>query len=304
MKKYLLKIGLFFAIIILVDVGYGTVCKRLIAHARGGTMKQVDMTVHEQTADIVIFGSSRAHHHYVPAVLKDTLGLTAYNGGVDGNGIVLAKGLYTVLLNRYHPKVLVYDITNTFDFNGNSSDGSYSTYLGFLRPYFYEEGVKDVVARVDKNERYKNLSSMFRYNSKIVDLIKDQLVGRLYSDGYEASYGELKEERPIFNDDVMPIDTTKMNMLKEIIDQSKSADVEIVFVASPKYSVANSSTYEAFRELCDREQVEFWDYYCEPKFQRTDYFADGVHLNDKGAHVLTADVSSRLKRYLAEKGVI
>ena len=88
MKKYLLKIGLFFAIVLLVDLSFGFTCKYLVAHAKGGTIKQVDVTVNEQKADIVILGSSRAHHHYVPAVLKDTLGLTAYNGGVDGNGLL------------------------------------------------------------------------------------------------------------------------------------------------------------------------------------------------------------------------
>lgn len=298
MKKYLLKIGLFFAIVLLVDLSFGFTCKYLVAHAKGGTIKQVDVTVNEQKADIVILGSSRAHHHYVPAVLKDTLGLTAYNGGVDGNGVVLAKGLYTIMLNRYRPKVLVYDITNGFDFQGNSYDGSYSTYLGFLRPYFFDEGVDDVVTRVDKNERYKNLSAMFRYNSKIVDLLKDQLYGQVVSDGFEPSLGELKGERQIFIEEKKPIDSVKMCMLQELIAQSKSANVQIVFVASPKYAVANSDTYDAFKEMCEKENVEFWDYYCDSRFQRPDYFMDGVHLNEKGAHAFTSEVASKLRNYL------
>lgn len=298
MKRYLLKIGLFFAIVLLMDLTFGVVCNYLIAHAKGGTIKQVDVAVNEQKADVVILGSSRAHHHYVPTVLKDTLGLTAYNAGVDGNGIVLAKGLFTIMLNRYHPKVLVYDITNGFDFQGNSYDGSYSTYLGYLRPYFFEEGVNEVVTRVDKNERYKNLSAMFRYNSKVVDLLKDQCFGQSTPDGYEPSLGELKSERPLFYEEQRPIDTVKMNMLKEMIAQSKSANVQIVFVASPKYAVANSDTYNVFKEMCGMENVEFWDYYCDPRFQKPEYFMDGVHLNDQGAHVFTAKVASRLQRYL------
>lgn len=298
MKKYILKIALFFGIVTVVDLSFGFVCNYLVAHAKGGTIKQVDLTVCEQKADIVILGSSRAHHHYVPSVLNDTIGLTAYNGGVDGNGIVLAKGLFTIMLNRYQPKVLLYDITNGFDFQGNSYDGSYSTYLGYLRPYFFEKGVEDVVTRVDKNERYKNLSAMFRYNSKIVDLIKDQCFGHSIPDGYEPSLGELKGERQIFIEEERPIDTVKMSMLKELIAQSKLANVQVVFVASPKYAVANSDTYSAFKEMCEKEDVEFWDYYCDSRFQRPDYFMDGVHLNDGGAHAFTSEVASRLKSSL------
>lgn len=44
------------------------------------------------TDDIIILGSSSATHHYVLQIIEDSLGLSCYNCGEEGNGVVLAYG--------------------------------------------------------------------------------------------------------------------------------------------------------------------------------------------------------------------
>lgn len=299
MKKYLLHIVLFFAIVAAVDFCFGQVCEVLSAHARGGIIKEVRRIAKEQEADVVVMGSSRAHHHYVPSVLTDTLGMTAHNAGVDGNGIVLATGLYHLMTERYQPKVIIYDMTTSFDIYEFADDGNDTRYLGFLRPYFADDEVKKIVTRIDPMERYKNYSAMFRYNSKIVDLFKDQVVvAGFRQDGYRPLYGELTEGRVIEPGVRPPVDSLKYQMLEEFVARTKDQNIPLVVILSPFLGVTSSESFAPMREICDRYGIEFWDYYYDPQFQRPDYFKDGSHLNDKGATEFTKVVAERLKCYL------
>lgn len=196
MKKFLLYILLFFGIVVIVDIGFGYGCDWLQKHAKGGRMKGVCQSALVQTSDIVIMGSSRAHHHYVPSVICGATGMTAYNAGVDGNGIVLATGLYHMMAERYTPKVIIYDVEPAFDINVYLEDGNNTRYIGWLRPYYRNSKVEEIICRVDSTEKLKDLSAMFRYNGKIADLFKDQVVLSDYSaDGYAPLQGEMKKKK-------------------------------------------------------------------------------------------------------------
>lgn len=297
MKKYLLHIVLFFAIVAVVDFGFGYGCEWLQNHAKGGRMKSVRQTAVLQTSDIVVMGSSRAHHHYVPEKFVDATGLTAYNAGVDGNGIVLATGLYDLMEERYCPKVIVYDVEPAFDINVYAEDGNNTRYIGWLRPYFSNSEVKELVCRVDPAERYKNLSAMFRYNGKIVDLLKDQVVMSDYTaDGYAPLQGEMKKE-PVKKSDVGEVvqDTLKLHVLEEFIEQLSRSDTRLIMIASPKYGATSSEVFAPVKAMCDKYGVEFWDYYTSPEFQKMEYFKEQMHLNDKGARALSECIAQRLK---------
>ena len=128
MKKFLIYIFLFFGLVMVVDFVFDKLCNFLTDHAKGGFVREIKISVKEQTADLLIMGSSRAHRHYVPSVFSDTLGITAHNAGVDGNGIVTAAGLYPLISVRYRPVVVIYDVTTNFDiykFVGDDNDTRY-----------------------------------------------------------------------------------------------------------------------------------------------------------------------------------
>lgn len=295
MKKYLLYILLFFGIVALVDFGFGFTCEYLQNHAKGGTMKSICQTAKVQTSAIIILGSSRAHHHYVPSVISDVKGMTAYNGGVDGNGIVLASGLYDLIEERYTPKVIFYDVEPSFDINVYAEDGNNNRYIGHLRPYFQDHRIKQILFRIDPSECFKNLSAMFRYNAKIVDLLKDQVVMSDYTtDGYAPLYGIMKKTPEVRINGNRPIqDTLKLNMMEEFISRLSQSKTKLIMVASPKYGAKSSEVFDPIKELCARYGVEFWDYYAEPEFQRIDYFKESMHLNDKGARAFSECISRR-----------
>ena len=297
MKKFLFHILLFFGIVAIVDLGFGKTCEWLQAHTKGGRMKSIRQTAMIQDADIVIMGSSRAHHHYVPAILAGSLVLTAYNAGVDGNGIVLASGLYYLIAKRYNPKVIIYDVEPAFDINVYAEDGNNTRYIGWLRPYFSDPDVRDIVTRVDPTERFKNLSNLFQYNSKVVDLLKDQFVTSDYTkDGYVPMQGIMKQ-KPVnpSNAEQTMIDSLKLNMMEEFIAEVCRSDTRLVLIASPKYGAETSSIYKPVKDLCNNYGVDFWDYYNVSEFQNMEFFKEQMHLNEEGARVFTKVIADRFR---------
>lgn len=296
MKKYLLKILLFFGIVAVGDVGFGLTCDWLQRHAKGGMTKRIQQTAFVQESDVVVMGSSRAHHHYVSNILADSLGMTAYNAGVDGNGIVLASGLYELMAERYAPQVILYDVEPAFDINVYAEDGNDTRYIGLLRPFVNVSGVLDIVTRVDPTERYKTLSALFRYNSKAPDLVKDMLAISDYTeDGFVPMYGEMKTE-PVKNNSgsQSQIDTLKINVLEEFVAKLSESNTRLIMMASPKYGAITSEVFNPVKEICNRYGVEFWDFYCTPEFQKLEYFKEPMHLNEKGAKVYSACIAQKI----------
>lgn len=115
MKKYLKNIIIFFAVIFCIDVTFGYICRYLNLHAKGGDTKnnyEISMKIQ---SDVLFFGSSRCLHHYDPKIIEDSLCMTSYNCGVDGNGILYQYGQFRIILNRYIPKVVVFDIVEDYD---------------------------------------------------------------------------------------------------------------------------------------------------------------------------------------------
>ena len=56
MKKYLLKIALFFVIVAVVDFCYGTICDYLRDHAKGGIAAKVHYIIEDCHEDVIMMG--------------------------------------------------------------------------------------------------------------------------------------------------------------------------------------------------------------------------------------------------------
>ena len=109
MKTYVLRILLFFGIVAVVDVAAGKVFHYLQANKAGGRTGAEYHACRESNEDIIILGSSRASHHYIPRIIEDGLGMTCFNAGQDGNGIILQYGRWKMISERYTPKMIIYD---------------------------------------------------------------------------------------------------------------------------------------------------------------------------------------------------
>lgn len=298
MKRFTKAIFIFAIIVIIVDIGYGMVCDYLYSHSQGGVTKLSWQTCKEQTSDVLVMGSSRANHHYVPTILSDSLGMSVYNAGQDGNGIVLMYGYYEIIKERYLPKVIIYEVTQAFDIDEYAEDDHCKRYLGSLRPYHSNNGVKGIFRRVDRSELIKNHSGLYRYNSKGLDIIKEYVTRPAFPlDGFVPLSGEIKEGYVIKPEKGgQKIDTLKLSFLRDFIMEVKSDNVKIILVASPKFGVKSSESFEPVKKIAKELEVDFIDLYSDPDFvNNRELFKEPMHLNVLGSEYYSAKFANIIK---------
>ena len=122
MRKFLLKLVLFLAIIVALDFAYGICMDRYRRSIRTGVTGLDNEALYRTTAPVLVFGSSRAWHHYDPRILRDSLGLDVYNCGVNSMGIQFFYPRLHQILRRYTPRVIIYDSSPTYDCVRSTSD--------------------------------------------------------------------------------------------------------------------------------------------------------------------------------------
>lgn len=297
MKKFLVKIALFFAIIAVIDFAFGKVCDYLRDHTKGGFSGNIHYICEESNEDIIMMGSSRMRHHYVPQVFEDSLRITCYNAGIDGNGIMLNYGFLKMILQRYTPELIIYDVAG-FDMYKDDN----TKYLRTLRHYYNEPGIAEITYDVDRMERWKCLSSLYRYNSALLGFIGDNLhPTQLFNKGYWPSYNVMdyvpkRDEK----DSPRDVDSLKMYYVHKYVDLAKSKGIQLVFVASPTWFGDSDADYNRpIKDLCEREKVPFIDcYYDSLLCSNYEYWSDPIHLNDKGARLFSGKMTYLVRSYL------
>lgn len=297
MKKFLLKLALFFVALIVVDRALGMVFSYMGDHAKGGYIGHHKYVTDKTNEDILIFGSSRAIHHYNPQIITDSLGMSCYNCGQDGNGIILFYGLWQMIKQHHKPKMIIYDVSTSFDlYEGESNQ----RYLGWLRADYDRPGIKEIFAEIDPTERYKMMSFLYRYNSKFMQNITDYVhpIFAIEGNGYLPLKGEMdtmKIKKPDEVGRIPAYDKTKLDYLIKLIDDAK--DVKICFVASPIWYGMNRETFKPIKDICIAKCIPFVDFSNNSKYvQKNKFFSDGSHLNALGADEFTKDLIAEIKK--------
>lgn len=289
--------ALFFVALIVVDRALGMVFSYMGDHAKGGYVGHHKYVTDKTNEDILIFGSSRAIHHYNPQIITDSLGMSCYNCGQDGNGIILFYGLWQMIKQHHKPKMIIYDVSTDFDlFEGESNQ----RYLGWLRADYDRPGIKEIFTEIDSTEQYKMMSMLYRYNSKFMQNITDYVhpIFAIEGNGYLPLKGEMDTMKIKKSDEVglLPkYDQTKFDYLVKLIEEAK--EVKLYFVASPLWYGINEETFKPIKEICLKYHVSFVDFSNSSKYvNKNQYFSDGSHLNAFGADEFTKDLIQVIRK--------
>lgn len=297
MKRFLLKIVLLLLILVGIDFVVGLIFHSLEKNAKGGYTQRDNFICDELETDILILGSSRCVRHYNPQIITDSLEMTCYNSGQMGNGIILNFGRLKMVSERKKPKIVIYDLYPSFDLLGGEDNHKYLTWL---KSHYERDGIADIFDSIDQTEKFKMLSRMYRYNSRIVELLADYLLSTstARNNGFSPLRGELNRtkigevER---TQAAYAYDSLKLFYLEKMIDEAK--DCRIVFVVSPIWYGMDTSIYEPAKELCRQRGIEFIDFANDAKYVHHDeYFRNGTHMNARGADEFTRDLLKYLRK--------
>lgn len=298
MKKFLINIAIFFALVAVVDIVAGKVFFKLQStYAKGGTASEYYIC-NNLNEDILIMGSSRAAHHYVSKMFTDSLGMACYNGGQDGNGIVMQYGRWKMIAKHHLPKVIIYDIEPAFDLSGGDNE----RFVDRLKPYADDADVREYVASLFPMEKLKLTSRMYRYNYKFLEIISDCWRPSEVNYGYKPRYSHIRQELIDKQNDAVsgrPIefDGEKKSILMNLVEEAQENGVKVILVSSPYWKGYSNFDMRVVQELATELNIPFIDYADSEIRNNPDWFADSMHLNDVGAKVFTADLIGKIRSF-------
>ena len=297
MKRFVIQVIVFLAIVVMVDATSGFVFKQIESKTKGGFTYRDSYICDKLETDILISGSSRCVRHYNPHIITDSLGLSCYNSGQMGNGIILNYGRLKMIDERKKPSIIIYDLHPEFDLLVGDDN---HRYLTWLKSHYEREGIADIFNSIDKTEKYKMQSRMYRHNSRWVEMMMDYAhpITEAGNDGFSPLEGKLnkKKIRMVKKDTTHTyvFDDLKISYIKKMIDEAKGA--KLYFVVSPIWYGLDTLTFQPVKDMCEDYGIPFIDFSNDPKYVHNDvYFKNGNHMNIRGANEFTRDLVKCLK---------
>lgn len=298
-KKLIFNIGIVACIVIIFDFIIGKSLKHLYFTETSGLHYRTTYSIDSTNADILIFGSSRANHHYVPEIFEDSLNMTFYNTGRDGNSILYTLALFKSIINRYTPKIVIIDLMMMeLHYNDKSYDR-----LSCLQPYYYKHyEIQNIVNLRGPYEKYKMLSSIYPYNSSILTIILGNMefnkIRKSDNKGYVPLFNSLKIIARTNLDEIETYyDTTCINALTFISNSCNKKNILLLFIHSPLYAkTKQSDASEIITKIATENGAFFLNYLNDTTFlKHPSYFQDQVHLNDNGAKIFSSILTHTIK---------
>lgn len=165
------RAAIFVLLAVALDLAGGAALDRLFRRVRTGDAGGLLNYAIEKDADVLVLGSSRARHHFVPAILSEKLGLTVFDAGLDGHEFLYGAVLLD-LWRRTHapPRAIVVHV----DAHSLLRNEDELQKAALLAPYVDEsERAREVLYARGRYERLKLASRLYRFNGKALSIAKN-----------------------------------------------------------------------------------------------------------------------------------
>lgn len=300
MKKFALYIFLIVFIVMAVDLTFGYMGNRYIKNnPLPGDYRWCDYLLKESNDEIVVLGSSIAMNSLMPSIVEDSLNMTCFNGGANGQHIVYYRTMLECVLKRYTPKYVILVVKP--DELSNGGMGRYN----FLIPY-YHQGYAVVDSCLEGNSMCRKLlmkSSLYRYNNIWFRILLYHFITP-DEPGYKGFVGKSIPFVPT----VMTSESGEKNIsdnalgnFNRIVGICQENNIGLAVFCPPSY-VKYKKTPKSITEMksvCDSLEIPMFDDCQDSTFlAHNEYFHDNAHLSVVGARIYTEVFVSRFRQML------
>lgn len=283
MKKIIIHILIVLGLFFVIDRILGIGLKYLYCQSNGTDEYKISYSNESVCDSVLIFGSSRALHHYVPSIFEKELGLSCYNVGDWGiKNIYYHYGLLCNILTRYTPKVIVFEI--------HPCDWLKTPYSGLeransLAPYCGMSKGCDEMLKMSSQYWPCKLSIVYRYTGSLPNLLAGKYGTMDRSlNGWKPMDGVMDKTDVVAEEYPFPKDEERITILKRFIQDCKKNDIQLILTFSPMYVCSNEDILRFPRDLAMEYHLPFFDHYRDSEFVgHSNLFYDFGHLNRKGA---------------------
>ncbi len=283
------KLTASFIFLCFLDFISGAIIKHFYFRQTSGPEFVTTYSIEKTNADILIFGSSRANHHYYLGVFEQKLKMSCHNAGRDGFDIPYHYALLKAILKRYTPKIIILDL-NSDEFH--KIQGSYDK-LSALLPYYKDHPeIRRIVDLISKNEKFKMMSHIYPFNSTLSYIIlgntKYNQKRRNEINGYVPIKKVWRGPLNTYTiSDNYELDSVKIRLFESFIKDCCTAKIKIYVINSPYYAKFNNTdkSIEIGQNIAQKYSVPFYDFSNDSTFiNHPDLFGDEAHLNYEGAN--------------------
>ncbi len=256
--KFLGKLLVLIVLVGVLDFAIGSLIEYLYFNQGNNWYTATTYAINKADEDILIFGSSRANHHYIPEILTTKTGLSCYNAGCDGQSLFYDYALLKSVLSRRKPEKVILDLNrNSLYYYQDNYDR-----LSHLFPYY--KANKDISQIVDLKEHssmYIRLSKLYAYNSTILVILKSFIKPRTDFNGYiPYPNNPVMDSSEISNDSIdigvyygsnsiKRLDDNKINILHNFLDDALQASVDLYVFESPYFYFQKDSNNISFIKI-------------------------------------------------------
>ncbi len=257
--------------------------------------------LNDKPANLLIVGASRAIFNYVPSIIQDSLHLSVYNAGMDGEGVFgqflsVKKGISNGKL-----KYIIYDLGDL----QLTSKWNQDRISKFFPYYWKDKNIQDVVDEcMGKKKAHLMLtSSLYQYNSHMHDIVRCFFQKKINDNGYEGlPYSgvpvKVSEWDRTKKYDAFVPDSLCEVYLNRIVKLCKDNNVKLIMCLSPAVMFMKS-TQLYLEDYCKKQKIGYLDFVDCPEINNNlKLYRDDHHLNKKGAPIFTSILCDSLKQYI------
>jgi len=309
-SKFLRNLLLFVILVVIVDNLLGYCLQTIYFSQKKGQFAQTTYSVDSTHQDVLIFGSSRAVRHYSPSIISQSLHLSCYNVGRDGQMIPYYSALQETIFKRYKPKLVILDI-NPWELS--PGEEKYEK-LSILFPYCREhpEMIK-YMSNSSPWEKYKLLSRTYPYNSSLfilgyntlfADKVQEDdngyvpLPGKMTQAALTDFNDRMKNSSESADDESKVIDERSLGYYEQFLRNTEREGIKTYVVISPTI-LKQSQNYKIRKFIAVAAKfrnVTFLNFSTDPKYNyQFSKFSDVFHLNKEGSEEFTNDLIRKIK---------
>lgn len=300
--SFIIKGLTFFIILFFLDYSIGNLLRYFYFKQDSGLLYRTTYALDSTKADILIFGSSTANHHYIPALFTQGLHMSCYNTGRDGNNILYSYAILQGVLRRHPPKMIILDIYNREFRQGQET---YDRITSLLPYYGNHPEIRKIIELKSPYEKYKIFSKIYPFNSLLFTIavgnadfnknresINDQ-------NGYVPLKGNW--QKPLSIDTSLPtykLDSIKIKYFKSFIRECQKSGIRLYLVSSPKFIKFKyeDPTLGVLKAVADEFNIPFYNFTNDSLYlNHRELYFNKDHLNGKGAEIFTNRIISRIK---------
>lgn len=290
---FIRKFTLFVITIAVLDFAVGCVLRHYYFKLKYGMYYRTSYAIDSTRANVLIFGSSKATHNYVPSVFENKTHTTFYNCGRDGTCLIYSTAVMSAILQRYTPQHIIIDLT-PYELCGNEKG-----LLSPLLPYYNNPAIAPFLKYNGDFEQCKLISKMYPYNSMLASLVID-------NSGYDKQHhsddkGYLRldnvmPDHPKKQFKVDPVSPARINVLNNLLQKLSQTPTAVTVIISPTYYYYNSNNLNLtiIDSLCHKYHVQFLNYENNQNFANHELYNDETHLNANGAAKFSEEVADKI----------